>query len=124
MSSRLASYLVVVASLFSLACDSGGEDGNTQECPAGSGSIFVANGPDGPGCYCPAGTVPNTAGNQCVTGDPCGPYGRSDGAGGCDDIDECAEGTSGCATTADCTNVTMDAPRCACKRGYEGDGKT
>ena len=50
------------------ACGGGGDDGNTTDdkCPAGSGAIFVENGPQGPGCYCPAGLVPDPATQKCV----------------------------------------------------------
>src|SRR5690349_2849417 len=92
--------LALAAFIVPLGCDSG-EEGADEQCPAGSGSVFVQNGPNGPGCYCPVGTVPNATGSQCVTGDACGPYRRSDGAGDCVDIDECAEGTSGCSEFAD-----------------------
>jgi len=40
------------------------------------------------------------------------------------DIDECSDGTHSCLVdTATCTN-TIGSYTCACKPGYEGDGKT
>ncbi|MBI5608821.1 MAG: hypothetical protein HY902_08055 [Deltaproteobacteria bacterium] len=41
----------------------------------------------------------------------------------CVDIDECKEGTSGCSDNAVCTN-SVGGVACACKDGYQGDGKT
>ncbi|MBL8785757.1 MAG: hypothetical protein JNJ59_12690 [Deltaproteobacteria bacterium] len=68
------SLLVASGAMLSLACDSG-DKGTTQECPAGSGAVFVQDGPNGPGCYCPAGTNVNetlTGCVACVPGEPCG----------------------------------------------------
>lgn len=121
MKSREAFFLSLFAA-FAACEDSAGDP--TGDCPAGSGAVFMQSGPQGPGCYCPEGTTPNATGTQCVAGGPCGPYRRDDGNGGCEDIDECAEGTHGCSEFADCTNVVGDATRCACWQGYEGDGKT
>lgn len=46
---------------------------------------------------------------------------RSDGANGCDDIDECSDGTAGCDVNATCTN-TPGGFTCTCNDGYMGDG--
>ncbi|MBL8787660.1 MAG: hypothetical protein JNJ59_22345, partial [Deltaproteobacteria bacterium] len=103
------------------ACDSAEKQG--QSCPEGSGSVFVEDGPDGPGCYCPAGTVANATATQCLPGSSCAPFGRAEG-GVCVDIDECQEGTAGCDANAICTNKPNAAPTCACKPDFSGDGTT
>ncbi len=59
------------------------------------------------------GTCPST---------PCQPGFASDGKT-CSDINECANGSAGCALAADCTN-TVGSFTCTCKSGYTGDGKT
>jgi len=103
------------------ACESAKEE---DQCPAGSGAVFVEDGPQGAGCYCPAGTLPDATGDRCVAGDPCAPWGRTvAGTPGCTDFDECAENTY-CSPQATCINVVRDAPRCACQAGYDGDGIT
>ncbi len=119
---RRASALCLVSLILALtACDSGEKEGQT--CPAGSNAVFVENGPNGPGCYCQLPLVPDATGAKCVEADACGPFARTS-ASGCEDIDECAEGTSGCDANATCTNVSNAAARCACKPGFEGDGQT
>jgi len=118
-------HLPALAPVVFLCCAAGCDSSNgtpAETCPI-PGSIFVANGPQGSGCYCAAGTVPNTTGDACVSGDPCGPYGRTNAAGACEDIDECADGT-GCDAHAICTNVTNGPTRCACTGPYFGDGTT
>ncbi|XP_071476683.1 uncharacterized protein [Diadema antillarum] len=51
---------------------------------------------------------------------PC-PRGYSGDGEVCQDIDECAEGTSLCSPDADCTN-TQGSYRCACREGFTGNG--
>jgi hypothetical protein len=43
--------------------------------------------------------------------------------GSCIDVDECANGTAGCAAEATCANL-IGSYACTCKAGYTGDGKT
>lgn len=120
------SWLALSITLVASACGDGG--GSTDdECPAGSGAIFVEDGPEGPGCYCPAGTFPNQATQTCVA-NPCaaqyGAFAVPDALGACVDVDECAAGTAGCDPNATCANNDRAAPTCTCKSGYDGDGKT
>jgi len=44
-------------------------------------------------------------------------------AGGCVNIDECADGTDSCSPFASCTD-TFGSFKCACNAGYSGDGTT
>ncbi len=104
------------------ACESPADEG-AQECPAGSGAVFVESGPNGPGCYCPVGFMPDATNSRCVPGDACAPFGRTE-AGACVDIDECATGTAGCDASAVCTNLINDGATCACPANAIGDGIT
>ncbi len=112
----------VVASLCLglLACESPPEEGAAGDCPAGSGAIFVQDGPNGPGCYCPVGFMPDASNSRCVAGDACAPFGRTEG-GACVDIDECAQGDV-CGADEVCTNNDQAAPTCTldCPEGSEG----
>lgn len=117
--------LVLLGLVVQSACGLlGKKDGETEDCSSFNG-VYVEDGPEGPGCYCPEGTAPNSDGTSCVTGDPCAPWGRTDPEGGsvCLDIDECTEGTY-CDAHAYCTNFTRAAPECSCAGGYFGDGIT
>ncbi len=98
--------------LLATACEQ--EAAEDTECPAGSGAIFVANGPDGPGCYCPAGTLPNAATQTC---DGCPPgYTTRPGSSECQDIDECYQALDDCDPLARCLN-NQGGFECVCDSG-------
>ncbi|MFO0745477.1 MAG: hypothetical protein U1F43_07375 [Myxococcota bacterium] len=82
--------LLAALSTFSLvaACDSGGDEG-TQTCPQ-PGATFVADGPNGAGCYCVAPLEPSADGQSCVQGD-----------GTCKDVNTCVFGAGGISSLAE-----------------------
>jgi len=134
----------VIGAAARCTCNSG-YSGDGQTCTAGACGPFAQASEDGcvdidecaegtagcdlhatctnvigaaPRCTCQSGYAGD--GHTCTVG-ACGPYARPvDNS--CVDIDECAEGTAGCAATATCTNHTNAAPTCTCPADSVGDG--
>ncbi|MFO0745476.1 MAG: EGF domain-containing protein [Myxococcota bacterium] len=67
-------------------------------------------------CQCHAGFTGDGRTCACATGTEL--VGTT-----CNDVNECATGSAGCASNATCTNTTGSFV-CRCKDGFEGDGKT
>jgi hypothetical protein len=93
------------------------------------GGIDVASPPDvmsGPDVMVdPCDTVTCSAPAVCVGGTcECPPGWVPNGANGCNEIDECADGTAGCNPNATCSNSPPGSFTCTCNPGYVGDGFT
>ncbi len=87
----------------------GGEAGSAEAGAAGTAGVANGGGNSG-------GTGGQPAPLACSAG-------YVDNGQGCVDLDECALGTSTCATDATCKN-TAGSYSCTCKSGYTGDGQT
>jgi hypothetical protein len=140
MAAKLFIPLVVLASL--LACDKS-TDGTDDPTVCSGGSIYVEDGPQGAGCYCPEGTEPDgaicrelfdpcasdicdPARSTCVPdGDSytceCLPGYAAGPGGGCAEIDECAAGNTCDPATSTCVDQIAGYV-CECLAGFTEDG--
>lgn len=97
MSSRL---LIPAGLILALLACTGEPDDTLDPTICSGGSVFVADGPLGEGCYCPVGTEPR--GEICV------------------ELDACA--AAPCDTTTSTCVVQGDDYTCDCLAGYVDDG--